>query len=320
MITPVSEKLISIEAADRLIQAHDAEAAMLYLYYSRRGCTDAESACLDLSRTMSEIKASEEKLTRMGLLPLGEKIAPSPVVKPNPVILPADPVGDDQPTITAFDVEATTKRDEHFAEILKEAQNLIGQHLSSGDMKTLLNIYSNLAIPYDVMLMLMNYCAESNRIRYKGRRRLSTRYIELEALYWANREIVTVEQADEYIRRAEFKRDSTDRIATSLGILDRPLTKSVNEYISRWLDWGFTDQEIGMANDRSMAKTGKLSLSYINGILDRWQKNGLLTARDIEEKDPFHSGAKKNIEAPARTKTSSEAVDIDRLRSLMDKI
>lgn len=319
MNTPVSEKLISIDAADRLIQAHDADAAMLYLYYSRRGTADAESACLDLSRTMSEVRACEEKLTRMGLLPLGEKAAVSPAVNVKPVIMPADPVGDDRPQYTAFDVKNRATSDDSFAEILKEAQNLIGQHLSSNDMKTLLNVYENLNIPFEVMLMLMNYCAETNRIKYKGRRRLSTRYIEQEALYWSNREIITVEQADEYIRRAEFRRDNTERIATSLGILDRPLTKSVREYISHWLDWGFTEEEIAMANDRSMAKTGKLSLNYINGILDNWQKNGLLTAREINEKDPVRTGVKKP-NTGAQRGNDSDTVDIDRLRSLMDKI
>lgn len=318
MQTRNAEKLISVEAADRLIQSHDADVTMLYLYYCRRGFADGEGACLDLARTMSEVKACEEKLTRMGLLPISDNPAP-PAQRRTRVIPPADPVGDDAPQFTAFDVQTRVNEDAFFAEILKTAQELIGQHLSSNDMKTLLNIYSTLAIPFEVMLMLMNYCAETNRIKYKGRRKLSTHFIESEAMKWANLEIITVEQADEFIRRAEIKRDSTDHIAAMLGIVDRPLTKSVNDYISSWLDWGFTEEEIAMANDRSMAKTGKLSLSYINGILDKWQKSGLLTVHDINAKDPARSSAKKTATA-AKSKEASQAVDINKLRSMLDKI
>ena len=64
-----TENSISSADADKLIAAHDGDVALLYIYYTRTGCTDPEQAAHDLCRTLREISSAEEKLNRMGLCP-----------------------------------------------------------------------------------------------------------------------------------------------------------------------------------------------------------------------------------------------------------
>ena len=56
---------ISSQDADRLIAAHDAEVALLYIYRLRTGCTDDERTARDLCMTLRAVKETSEKLERM---------------------------------------------------------------------------------------------------------------------------------------------------------------------------------------------------------------------------------------------------------------
>lgn len=72
-----------------------------------------------------------------------------------------------------------------------EAEKLFGGGLSSADTRTLYWIYDNLNLPTEVILMLIGYA----RCNKKG-----MRYIEKTAIDWKEKEINTVEKADEYIK------------------------------------------------------------------------------------------------------------------------
>ncbi len=72
--------IISPQAADRLIAAHDGDVALLYIYRLRTGCTGHEQAARDLCRTLREIEAADEKLSRLALFDGGAQGAsPAPV-------------------------------------------------------------------------------------------------------------------------------------------------------------------------------------------------------------------------------------------------
>ena len=66
---------ISASVADRLIAAHDGDAALLYIYLARNPAADLDRAAHDLCRTMREVADAEEKLRRMALLPIPGRAA-----------------------------------------------------------------------------------------------------------------------------------------------------------------------------------------------------------------------------------------------------
>lgn len=275
-----NDNLISASAADRLIAAHDGDVALLYLFIRRSGCRDADKAADALCRTLREIEAAYEKLQRMGLL--SDEPDTAPAGKGAAQKLPPE---DELPEYRAEDIISRSKEDPAFSAVVKEAQKVLGHALSSPDLKKLFGIYDYLALPPDVIMLLLNYCVTLSRGKDGMGRLPSMRFIEKEAYNWANREILTMEQADEYISRSQLRREDMHRIAEELGIYGRKLTPTENSYISSWLDMGFPGEVIALAYDRTVTNTGALKWAYMNKILQSWKEKGLFTSAAVEENE-----------------------------------
>jgi DnaD/phage-associated family protein len=140
------------------------------------------------------------------------------------------------------------------------------------------------------------------------------RFIEREAYRWANREIMTLDQAEEYIRQSREQRDSMSRIKEVLEIRGRELTATEQKYISGWLEMGFGEDCIAIAYDRTVTNTGSLRWGYMNKILLSWHEKGIHTAADVAEKD-----GRRRTNSPATVaKAPEKPVDVDKLKKLMD--
>lgn len=289
--------------AEALIAAHDGDVALLYIYLCCRGGEDLERAARELCRTMGEISAAWEKLQRMGLLPGERAFQDRPVPAPKPA--PAEEL----PEYETEDLVRRSREDAGFSAIVTEAQKVLGHVLSSSDLKRLFGIYDYLALPPEVILMLLNHCVSISQGR-----RPSMRFIEKEAYVWANREIMSLEQAEEYIRSSRRRREDMGRIKESLGIRGRELTATEQKYISSWLDMGFGEECISIAYDRTVTNTGALKWNYMNKILLSWHEKDIHNAAQLEEKE----GRRKT--APARTNTPDKPIDMDALRAIVEKM
>lgn len=301
---------IPAAAADKLIAAHDGDVALLYIYYSRTGCTDPEQAAHDLCRTLQEISSAEEKLSRMGLC-----TGSAPALSVPAVSAPAAekcPPEDVMPEYTAEDIVLRSKSDERFSVILSEAKRVFARNLNSSDMKMLFGIYDYLALPAEVILELLNYCAETAAEKGEGKRP-SPRSVEKEAYRWANREILTLEQAEEYIREQKSLRESVSLVKNALGIRGRELTPTEAKYISSWLSMGFGEEAILIAYDRTVTSTGALKWPYMNKIICSWHEKKLHSPQEIEAGD----GRKR----PAQGKSGAvSGVDMNELKNIVNKI
>lgn len=299
---------IPATAADKLIAAHDGDVALLYIYYTRTGCTDAERAAHDLCRTLREIGSAEEKLRRMGLCPDADPPVPAAAAAPAEKLPPEELM----PEYTAEDIVRRSREDEKFSVILAEAKRVFARNLSSGDMKMLFGIYDYLALPTEVILELLNYCAQTAAEKGEGKRP-SPRTVEKEAYRWANREILTLEQAEEYIRNQKSLREASNRVKNALGIHGRELTPTEAKYIASWLAMGFEEDALLIAYDRTVTSTGALKWPYMNKIVTSWHEKKLHTPAEIEAGD----GRKRP--APAQEKPAG-GVDLNELKSIFNKI
>ena len=298
-----ADKLISPAAADRLIAAHDGDLALLHIFMQRTGSRDLERAAVELCRTMREIEAAYEKLMRMGLVEEGQSCSLAERAEAPARVLPADEL----PEYRTEDIVLRCSEDGAFSAVLQEAQTVLGHKLSTPDMKKLFGIYDYLALPPEVIMELLHYCMSISESRLP-----SMRFIEREAYSWANREILTLEQAEEYISRSKQHREETMKLAGELGIRGRQLSPTEKKYIGAWLDMGFTLDVILLAFDRTVTNTGGLKWSYMNKILSNWKEKGFNTVAEIEEKDGRR---------PAALRPGQEQpVDRDRLRASLDKI
>ena len=299
---------ISSAIADKLISAHDGDVALLYIYMVRRGGHDLDAAARDLCRTMSEISAAAEKLQRMGLMPDGA--APAKAAAMEEKLPPPDEI----PQYRSEDIVRRCKENGEFAVVVAEAQTALTHTLSSVEMKTLFGIYDYLALPPEVIMMLINYCVARCREQSTPDhpRRPSMRNIEKEAYNWVHQEILTLDQAEEYIRRQRERRDALGRAKAAVGIHGRELTPTETKYLSAWLDMGFDEDALAIGYDRTITNTGALKWSYMNKIMQSWHEKGLHSAEEIESGDPRRR--------PQQSAAQGKAIDMDELQSVLEKI
>ena len=297
-------KSISDQAADKLIAAHDGDVALLYLYRLRHGGLDEEAAARDLCRTLQDIRGAEEKLRRMGLpegeTPAQERVAPAPE--------------EALPQYTKAEIAGRSRDNRALEVIYAEAAQVLGRTLGANDMRVLLGMYDYLSLPTEVILVLLHYCEEQTRLKYGEGRRPTPRFLEQEAYSWANREILTLEQAEEYIRTQRERHSELGRLQERLAL--PALSPTQQKDLSAWLDQGFGEEEIAEAADRTLTNTGALKWSYLRRILQSWHEHGLHSVQAIREKDPPRTQSRP-VPAPRR---EDKPVDPASLRKILDKI
>lgn len=296
---------IPVQAADRLIAAHDGDMALLYLYRLRHGEADEEQAARDLCRTLQELRAAEEKLRRMGLLdggalPAAEPIPPAPE--------------EALPQYSREEIARLSKDNADLEAIYAEAAQVLGKTLSANDLRVLLGMYNYLGLPTEVILVLLHYCQEQCRLKHGEERRPTPRALEQEAYAWANREILTLEQAEAYISAQRERYSELGRLQERLCLPG--LSPTQRKDLSAWLDQGFGEEEIAIAADRTQTNTGALKWSYLRKILQSWHEHGLHSAAEIREKDPPRSQSRTTPVPPREDKP----VDPASLRKILDKI
>ena len=291
---------ISARDADRLIASGDGSCALLYLYLLRQGSgRGSGEAARALRLTPAQVSAAAEKLREMGLLEGGMAKLPPPEVLPE---------------YTAEDVVHRAESDAAFRGVLEEAERLLGRTLSGADLKLLFGVYDHLGLPPEVILLLLHHCVEEYREKYGPGRLPTLRWVEKEAYIWANREIMTLSAAEDYLRLRGQRREQTASLARTLGIRDRELTPSEKKYIEGWLELGFPPEALELAYDRTVMGTGSLKWPYMNKILLSWDSKNLHTVEEIQKGD----GPRRP--APAAPAPDKSGTDLERMKKIYDKV
>lgn len=260
----------------KLLCAANGDAALLYLYV--HSGNEPQNAQQDLKLTKTRFDCAAATLRQLGLWPQ-EKAA---------VVLSGE-----RPRYTETDVIRAMDTDMDFKTLYGEVQRLLGKSLNTEELKILLGFTRYLGLSPEVVSVLICYCKE--RARQKGSLRApSLRTIEKEAYAWAEQGIDTMEEAAAYIQNQNQRNSRIRHMMELLQIRGRNLTPGEEKYAKQWLDWGFEDQVISMAYERTCLNTGGLSWAYMNKILTRWNEAGWRTAEQIQagdQKKPVPMGA-----------------------------
>ena len=290
------------EAADKLIKSGDGDCALLYIYLMRRGGAPAGGLCRALGFSRGRLSAAADKLRALGLLSGGE----------------LREGGEALPEYSAEEIVRRSGEDEGFKAVLAECEAVLGHTLTGADTRVLFGIYDYLGLPTDVIMVLLHHCAEECRRRYGPGRVPTLRQIEKESYVWVNREIMTLEQAEEYIRSREETRGNIERLRLALGLRDRQLSPSERKYLEGWLALGFTPEAIELAYDRTVTNTGALKWNYMDSIMRSWHEKGLHGVEEIEKGDLPRRRQSAPVTRPGRDKPRAE--DIERMKRLYDKL
>ena len=296
-----NELLIKTEDAEQILHAHDGDCALLYLWSVFTRSSDLEQAAGDLFMTLSQVRDAAEKLGRMKLslqrTAVEGSVYPSSVQAPSSteqIPLPADEL----PEYTSAEIDACTTSDSGFKAVLDATKQILGKQLTRNDMSRMLGIYNHLGLSAEVIYVLLHYCAELYRGPAGAARKPTIRSIEKEAFLWANKEIHSPEEAEAYVEEQKLLHSRFSNIKSALEIYDRKLVPSEEAYFSSWLEMGFEVDAIRLAYERTVTRTGKRALAYMNTILTKWHEAGLHTIQEIEKQDS--SSGRKNSSRPGK--------------------
>lgn len=294
------------EDADKLISAGDGDCALLYIYLLRHGQQPNQELCRALGWEPQRLGGCAAKLRSLGLLSDGASAR-----------VPTQPA-DTMPEYTAEDVVRRSGEDPAFKGVLAEAESVLGHALSGADTRTLFGIYDFLGLPVDVIMELLHHCCEEYRLKFGPGRVPTMRQIEKEAYIWADREIMTFEQAEDYIRMRARLRDASESLRRSFGIHDRPLTPTERKYVEGWLEQGFTQGAIELAYDKTVTNTGQLKWNYMNRIIQSWHEKGLHTTQEIADGD----APRRSSGGPRQSQRTepSRMGELERMKKIYDKV
>lgn len=160
------EKSVVLRAdqIDRLLGRGDGDAALLYLCLLRNdGAIEPQRLMQSLRFSELRLRAAETALQELGLI--------DRPVRPQPQEPAQEPVA-----YTTEEVRRALEEDGEFRMLTDQTQNLLGKRLNTTDLKSLMNLYSAVGLPADVIFLLVSHCVDRTERRYgPGRRRRSTR-------------------------------------------------------------------------------------------------------------------------------------------------
>lgn len=190
--------------------------------------------------------------------------------------------------------------DEELKFIVEETQNSLGKVLSNSDISTLLMLKDTCGLPLDVILMLIQYCISIEKA--------NMRTIEKIGIEWANDGIYSIEAAENKIKQTKQRTVNFSIISSAFGLknMGSP-TKKQLEYSDRWIgEWKFSPEMLREAYERCVDTKGMMKLSYIDGILKRWNANNI---KSIEQLRSFEK-------APNKSRVNHSSYNIDELEKI----
>ena len=294
------------QAADRLLKLDSGDAALLYLHLLRRGGLEG------LKWPEDRLQSALERLRGQGLAP-AELPAPSP-----PASQEAPP-----PEYSTEDIaQALADQASTFPALVGEVERRLGKRLSAADLRSLYTLYDHLAIPAEVILMLVGWCIEEVERKYGPGRRPFLSQIRKEGFAWARRGVDTMERAEEYIAKLARLRGREAEVLRLLDIPARPLVEREKTYIAAWDEMGFDNEALRMAYERTVLKKQSMDWGYMNGILRRWHEKGLHTAAAVQAGDRTARPVQaRQGQAPSPAAQEQRArEDMERMRRLMEQM
>lgn len=296
---------MTVQTADRLLKLDSGDAALLYLHLLRRGSLSG------LSWPEARVQGALEQLRGQGLVP-GEAAAPEPPVQEAP-----------PPDYSTEDItQALADRNSTFPALAGEVERRLGKRLSAADLKSLYTLYDHLALPTEVILMLVGWCLEEVARKYGPGRKPFLSQIKKEGFVWARLGIDTMERAEERIEKLTRLRSREAEVLRLLDISPRPLVQREKDYIAAWDGMGFDDEAVRMAYERTVLKKQSMDWGYMNGILRRWHERGLHTAAAVRtgDRDPRPVRAGQEAAPPPAARERRAREDMERMRRLMEQM
>lgn len=163
---------------------------------------------------------------------------------------------------------------EGFALICRVAGDSMGKILTKNDHSTLFYLFDYVGIPAEMLCGVIELCCS------EGKKNMQYVFKKAIALYEDG--IDSYDRFEQYLARREAINSSIGKLRRLCGMGDRALSSNEKKTFDCWFgEWGFSDEMIELAYEKTVDATGKFSIKYMNGILRRWHESGYTTVEDV---------------------------------------
>jgi len=207
---------------------------------------------------------------------------------------------------------ARAKESPEISFLFNEAQVKLGRTIGYEGQCALLMTHDQYGLPVEVILMILEYAVSVNKISYS--------YISSIGKDWGEKEIDTIEKADEQITNLRTSNTLWKQFAAAAGISNTKPTATQLTYIKSWgEDLGFDSEMIYLAYEQMANHCQRLSLPYIDKVLKTWHKAGIKTPEDAENANQARSAQKEKKQDGKGSEASYDLEEFKR-SSLHDPI
>lgn len=219
---------MTARAADRLMGAGNGDAALLYLWLLRRGGRlEPEAARRALKWDVPRLEAALSALVGLGLA--DGTAAPEAPARMEP---------EGPPEYTAADITRELEDGaSSFPGLVNEVQRRLGKILSTSDLKSLYTLYDYLALPAEVICLLVSWCVEEFQRKYGPGRKPRMSQIQKEGFVWRRLGVDTAQAAEAHLKKQALYRSREGEILRLLDQPPRPLVEKERKKVAAGRTW-----------------------------------------------------------------------------------
>lgn len=272
---------------DEYIKLASGQAVKVLLYVLRNG-----NKKIDKKEIADALNVNDETIDdafnfweSVGVLSGGQGAVSHTAAAGNRPNLPAAENSSGHFSLRPAEIAERVRTSEQIRNLFMMAEATLGRLLNSTDQRSLIWIHEYLGLSIDVILMLVQYCVSLGKNNIM--------YIEKVAFEWQEKNICTLDDAQNEIQRHQLFDAYEKKILFSLGINSKP-SANQSEIFKNWYDKNISSELVECAYNRTMDSIGRLSIPYMNSIIMSWNEKGISNCNDITEFE-------KNNPPPKRT-------------------
>lgn len=188
-----------------------------------------------------------------------------------------------------------------------EAQQKLGRTIGYDGQSTLLMIHDQYGLPVEVILMILEYAASQGKT--------SMAYLARMGRDWGEREIDTLEKAEEQIARLRTGQSLWSQLKKLTGIHTPQPTAAQEKFLTQWSgELHFGIDMIHLSYEEMANHTDRLSFPYMNKVLRSWHEKGLLSPEQVQAEKQTHQQAREataGASSAAKTRKNGKAENRD---------
>ncbi len=205
-------------------------------------------------------------------------------------------------TPTYADVAARVLEDPSLKALFSEVQLKLGRTIGYGDQAKFIMMHDVYGLPVEVILTIVEYCVKNGKT--------SMSYISKMAKDWGEREINTLDAADEKLRELRSDEKLWKKFISMFSVDPPKYTDIRFSYLKKWVrEYKHSLELIFYAYELMIEKINAVNFKYMDKMLESWKKDGLKKPQDVMQAnarrtDNLKSGASAFAATPANKQTS----------------